>query len=104
MMYKLNFFVPTADKEKVKEALFKIGVGKYANYECCSFETLGHGQFKPINGANPYIGELDKLEIVEEYKVEMICEDSLIKEAVRVLKEVHPYEEVAYEVFRMEEV
>ncbi|MDD2356419.1 MAG: NGG1p interacting factor NIF3 [Thiovulaceae bacterium] len=103
-MYKLNFYVPVADKERVKEALFDIGVGKFKNYERCSFETLGHGQFKPVNGANPHIGELDRLEIVEEYKVEMICEDSLIKEAVRVLKEVHPYEEVAYEVFRMEEI
>lgn len=103
-MYKLNFFVPHSDKERVKEALFNIGVGRYANYEYCSFETLGHGQFKPINSANPYIGELNKIEIVEEYKVEMICKDELIKKAVELLKATHPYEEVAYEVFRMEEV
>lgn len=102
-MYKLNFFVPVEDKERVKDALFEIGVGRYENYECCSFETLGHGQFKPVNGADPYIGELDRLEIVEEYKVEMICKDELIKKALVVLKKVHPYEEVAYEVFRMEE-
>ncbi|MDT8339772.1 MAG: NGG1p interacting factor NIF3 [Sulfurimonas sp.] len=102
-MYKLNFFVPSEDKERVKEALFAIGVGRYENYECCSFETLGTGQFKPINKANPYIGELDKIERVSEYKVEMICSDALIKEAVEVLKKSHPYEEVAYEVFRMEE-
>ena len=103
-MYKLNFFVPEEDKERVKEALFEIGVGRYENYECCSFETLGHGQFKPVNGADPYIGELDRLEIVEEYKVEMICKDELIKRALVVLKETHPYEEVAYEVFRMEDI
>ncbi|WP_345980621.1 NGG1p interacting factor NIF3 [Sulfurimonas sp. HSL3-2] len=103
-MYKLNFFVPAEDKERVKEALFSIGVGRYENYECCSFETLGHGQFKPVNGADPYIGELDRLEVVEEYKVEMICKDELIKKALVVLKKVHPYEEVAYEVFRMEEI
>ncbi|TKI68288.1 NGG1p interacting factor NIF3 [Sulfurimonas crateris] len=102
-MYKLNFFVPSEDKERVKEALFAIGVGKYENYECCSFETLGTGQFKPVNKANPYIGELDKTEYVEEYKVEMICSAEIIKEAVKVLKGSHPYEEVAYEVFRMEE-
>ncbi|MBE0515377.1 NGG1p interacting factor NIF3 [Sulfurimonas sp.] len=102
-MYKLNFFVPVEDKERVKEALFTIGVGRYENYECCSFETLGTGQFKPINKANPHIGKLDSLEHVSEYKVEMICNDELIKEAIKVLKKSHPYEEVAYEVFRIEE-
>ncbi|MCK9453926.1 MAG: NGG1p interacting factor NIF3 [Sulfurimonas sp.] len=102
-MYKLNFFVPSDDKERVKKALFRVGVGKYENYECCSFETLGVGQFKPISSANPHIGSLDKLEYVQEYKVEMICSDELIEEAIRVLKETHPYEEVAYEVFRMQE-
>lgn len=102
-MYKLNFFVPLKDKEKVKEALFAIGVGRYENYECCSFETLGVGQFKPLQGANPHIGEIDNIERVEEYKIEMICSDNLIKEAIKVLKETHPYEEVAYEVFKMEE-
>jgi len=102
-MYKLNFYVPIENKEDVKQALFDIGVGKYENYECCSFETLGVGQFKPTNGANPHLGKINSLEKVEEYKIEMICSDSLIKNAIRVLKDVHPYEEVAYEVFRMEE-
>ena len=102
-MYKLNFYVPKEDKEKVKEALFAVGVGRFDNYEHCSWETLGEGQFKPIGDANPHIGTLEKLERVEEYKVEMICEDYLIKKAVATLKDAHPYEEVAYEVFKMED-
>ena len=102
-MYKLNYYVPTDSKEKTKQALFDIGVGKFENYACCSFETLGAGQFKPVADANPHIGKLDKIEKVQEYKVEMICSDDLIKEAVKTLKDVHPYEEVAYEVFRLEE-
>lgn len=101
-MHKLNFFVPAEDKERVKDALFAIGVGRYDNYECCSFEILGTGQFKPINSADPHIGELNKIEKVQEYKVEMICSDELIKKAVETLKKVHPYEEVAYEVLKME--
>ena len=101
-MYKLNFYVPTKEKESVKQALFDIGVGKYKNYDMCSFETLGVGQFRPINEANPTIGEIDMLEKVDEYKVEMICSDELIHVAVKVLKETHPYEEVAYEVFKIE--
>lgn len=102
-MYKLIFFVPVEAKERVKDALFSIGVGEYKNYDCCSFETLGVGQFRPLNKANPYIGEIDKIEQVAEYKVEMISKDRLIKKAIEKLKEVHPYEEVAYEVFKMED-
>lgn len=102
-MYILNFYVPINEKESVKQALFDIGVGKYNNYDMCSFETLGTGQFRPIDGAKPFLGEVDMLEKVEEYKVEMICSDELIIEAVKVLKEAHPYEEVAYEVLKMEE-
>jgi len=102
-MYKLNYYVPVEAKEKTKEALFAIGVGRFNNYECCAFETLGRGQFKPIEKANPYIGEVGSIEYVQEYKIEMICRDDLIKKAVEVLKEAHPYEEVAYEVIKLED-
>ena len=102
-MYKLNYYVPLDAKEKIKKALFNIGVGRFKNYECCSWETLGQGQFKPIGNANPAIGEINTLEQLDEYKVEMICENKLIEFAVQTLKKVHPYEEVAYEVFKMEE-
>jgi len=103
-MYKLVYFVPTKDKESTKKALFEVGAGKYNNYECCCFETIGTGQFKPIDGANPTIGILNKVEKVEEYKIEMICEGHLIKDAVKILKEIHPYEEVAYDVMRLEDI
>jgi hypothetical protein len=102
-MYKLSYFVPQEAKEKTKKALFEIGAGKFNNYEECAFETLGKGQFKAINEAKPYIGSIDKVAYVEEYKVEMICSDELIKKAVAVLKEAHPYEEVAYEVIKLED-
>jgi len=102
-MYKLNYYVPTDAKESTKEALFAIGVGRFKNYECCCWESLGEGQFKPIKDANPHIGTLNILEKIAEYKVEMICSDKLIKKAVATLKEAHPYEEVAYEVFKMED-
>jgi len=101
-MYKLNYYVPIEAKERTKEALFKIGVGKFNNYEYCCFETLGKGQFKPINDAKPYIGTKNNIEYVDEYKIEMICSNKLIKEAIEVLKRAHPYEEVAYEVIRLE--
>ncbi|MBA1432073.1 MAG: NGG1p interacting factor NIF3 [Epsilonproteobacteria bacterium] len=102
-MYKLNYYVPSEAKEKTKEALFSIGVGKFDNYENCAFETLGRGQFRPVGNANPYIGKKGSVEHVEEYKVEMLCSDNLIQKAVEILKEAHPYEEVAYEVIKLED-
>ena len=102
-MYKLAFFVPKEQKEEVKEALFAIGAGTYENYDKCSWEVEGTGQFRPLKGANPFLGEVGELERVKEYKVEMICKDELIQKAVSTLKEVHPYEEVAYEVVKLEE-
>ena len=103
-MYKLNYYVPVNAKEKTKQALFDIGVGEFDNYENCSWETLGVGQFKPIGSAKPNIGELNRLETLDEYKIELICPDTLIHKAVKTLKEAHPYEEVAYEVFKMEDI
>jgi hypothetical protein len=102
-MYLLSYYVPSHAKEITKEALFEIGAGMFENYEKCAFETLGTGQFRPVRGANPHIGTLEILERVEEYKVEIICPDHLIAKAVATLKEAHPYEEVAYGVFKMEE-
>ncbi len=102
-MYKLSYYVPKEAKEKTKNALFAVGAGMFEKYECCCFESLGRGQFKPIGDANPYIGELNKIEYVSEYKIEMICKDDLIKKAVEVLKDTHPYEEVAYEVMKLED-
>lgn len=103
MMYKLSYFVPSDAKELTKEALFEVGAGCFENYVKCSWETQGLGQFMPVRGAKPAIGTLDTLERVEEYKVEMICSDRVIAEAIRALKDSHPYEEVAYEVIRLEE-
>ncbi len=101
-MYKLNFFVPKKNKEEVKQALFDIGAGKYENYDMCCFESAGTGQFRPLDLAKPHIGKNNILERLEEYKVEMVCEDSIIKQAVAALKKAHPYEEVAFEVIKME--
>jgi hypothetical protein len=102
-MYKLNFFVPTENKEDVKQALFDIGAGKYESYDMCAFESIGTGQFRPLDDADPHIGKNNILEHVEEYKVEMVCENSIINKAVETLKHAHPYEEVAFEVIKMED-
>jgi hypothetical protein len=101
-MYKLAFFVPVADAEAVKEAVFATGAGRIGDYEACCFQTPGTGQFRPLAGANPHIGRVGELERVEELKVELVCEDRLIHAAVAALKLAHPYEEPAYDVWKLE--
>jgi hypothetical protein len=96
-MYKLVFFVPESHKELVKEAIFNAGAGKFDGYEFCSWETLGTGQFRPLSGSQPFIGESGKIELVNEYRVETICTNDTIKAAVSALKLAHPYEEPAYQ-------
>ncbi|UXZ53210.1 NGG1p interacting factor NIF3 [Halomonas sp. 7T] len=100
-MYKLAFFVPVEDAASVKEAVFETGAGRIGDYEACCFQTRGTGQFRPLNGADPHIGQVGTLETVEEYKIELVCEDELIKAAIAALKLAHPYEEVAYDVWQL---
>ena len=100
-MYKLCFFVPEDNLEAVKEALFAQGVGRIGDYDHCCWQVLGQGQFRPLSGSRPHIGSHDQTERLAEWKVEMVCEDGLISEAVEALKRAHPYEEVAYEVYKL---
>ncbi|MGB0203849.1 MAG: NGG1p interacting factor NIF3 [Neptuniibacter sp.] len=103
-MYKLSFFVPDDALEVVKQAVFKIGAGQIGNYDCCSWQTLGQGQFRPLEGSNPHIGSQNQIETVEEWKVELVCEDELIHKAVAAMKQAHPYEEPAYDVWKLESI
>ena len=101
-MYKLCFFVPDSHLESVKDALFEAGAGRIGNYDRCCWQVLGQGQFRPLPGSNPHIGSTGALERVEEWKVELVVEKSLIRDTVAALKAAHPYETPAYEVHRLE--
>ncbi len=103
-MLKLCFYVPSTHVEHVKTAVFNAGAGRIGDYEHCSWQVLGQGQFCPLAGSNPFIGAQDQLETVEEYRVEMVCDDALIGAAVAALREAHPYEEPAFDVTRLEPV
>lgn len=100
-MYKLEFYVPENYCEEVKKAVFAAGAGSLGNYSQCCWQTLGMGQFLPMNASNPFIGKPGELEKVPEIKVEMICEEKFIRNAVAALKKVHPYEDPAYSVFKI---
>lgn len=103
-MVKLSFYVPESHLEEVKMALFAAGAGKIGNYDCCCWQTLGQGQFRALDGSNPFLGQRDEIETVAEYKVEMVCEEKLIKQVITELKRAHPYEEPAYDVTKLEEI
>lgn len=102
-MYKLSFFVPDENLEQVKAAVFGTGAGRIGNYDCCCWQVLGQGQFRPLEGSDPHIGQQGNVETVEEWKVELVCSDALIRQAVDAMKSAHPYEEPAYDVWRLEE-
>lgn len=96
-MHKLVFFVPETHKERVKKAVFAAGAGRFDGYDCCSWETLGNGQFRPLDGSQPFIGEQGQIEQVSEYRVEVICADDQLKTIITALLLAHPYETPAYE-------
>ena len=97
--YKLVFFVPESHVELVKDALFKAGAGRYDGYDSCSWQTLGQGQFKPLESSKPFLGQAGKIEHVAEYRVEMVCNGDVIKQVLNTLISIHPYEVPAYEVW-----
>ena len=100
-MFKLCFFIPETHIEQVKNALFNKGAGRIGQYDCCSWQVLGEGQFRPLKGSQPFLGKESHIEKVAEYKVEMVCEDHLIEDVVKELRKTHPYEEPAYEVYQL---
>ncbi|KZF24366.1 hypothetical protein L228DRAFT_245289 [Xylona heveae TC161] len=105
--YKLVFTVPHTSLAACKAAIFSAGAGRYpgpGNYTQVCFEIPGIGQFMPGDTANPNIGARGVLEKVEEMRVETLCVGTdVVRQAVDALKSAHPYEEVAYEVYKLED-
>ena len=100
-MYKLSFYVPESHLELIKSALFAKGAGGYNAYDQCCWQVMGEGQFRPLTNSQPHLGKMHQLEKIAEYKVEMICIDAAIKEVVQTLVSIHPYEEPAYDVYKI---
>lgn len=100
-LFKLCFYVPESHVEQVKTAVFEAGAGRVGNYDCCAWQTLGQGQFRPLDGSDPFIGQQGAIERVPEYRVEMVCAESELPAALEALKLAHPYEEPAYDVWRL---
>ncbi len=103
-MYKLCFYVPEEYLDTVKQAVFAAGAGKIGDYDSCCWQMLGQGQFRPLEGSQPFLGQQGQIETVAEYKVEMVVADLLLKPVLQALIAAHPYEEPAYDVWMLEDV
>ena len=100
-MYTLCFYVPVSSLEAVKSAVFAAGAGRIGNYDHCCWQVQGQGQFRPLEGSNPTLGQRGEIEQLSEYRVEMVCQATVIGAVVKALIEAHPYEEPAWHVLEM---
>jgi|GEM_PF-708660 len=105
---KIAVFVPTSHEDKVRLAIGDAGGGHIGNYSHCVFVTPGTGYFLPLQGANPFIGKVRKFSLkttrperVREVKIEFICPKSKTSKIIKAIKETHPYEEVALDIFQI---
>ncbi|QQS20227.1 hypothetical protein IPL85_02125 [Candidatus Saccharibacteria bacterium] len=98
---KIVTFVPLASADEVRQALGMAGAGKIGEYSYCSYSVTGKGRFTPSGDANPYIGTVNTPEIVEEERIEVVCERESAKAVIEAMKQAHPYEEVAFDVYQL---
>ena len=94
--------MPDSHLAAVKTAMFEAGAGRVGNYDCCAWQTRGEGQFRPLDGSTPFLGNQGQIETVIEHKLELVCEEQCLEAVIAALKRAHPYEEVAYTVIRTE--
>ncbi len=104
MKYKLVFTVPLADADKVRQAIGEAGAGRSDKYSFSSFSVRGLGRFKPEAGADPAVGEIGIPTEVEEDRVECQVDELYIDDVINALKKAHPYEEIAYDVQKLEDL
>lgn len=97
-LVKLVVFTPVDYVQRVVDALSDAGAGHIGNYSHCTFQSPGQGTFKPLEGTNPFIGTEQKVEHVDEKKVETIVKEQDLSHVIEAMTEAHPYEEVAYDI------
>ena len=103
MQYKICTNVPKTHIEQVRLAIGKAWAGKIGNYIYCSFVMSWTGYFLPTEWANPAIGTVWIPESVQEYRLEVVCEDIYMKQVLLALRESHPYEEPPIDIYKLED-
>ncbi|QGG47793.1 Nif3-like dinuclear metal center hexameric protein [Heliorestis convoluta] len=101
-LVKIAYFVPLEDEKKVRQAIGDAGAGHIGQYSHCTFRTEGTGTFLPLQGANPHIGAVGTIEEVKEMRVETIVPQKKLKAVLKALFKAHPYEEVAYDIYPLQ--
>jgi dinuclear metal center YbgI/SA1388 family protein len=98
---KIVVFVPSSHADKLMAAMAGAGAGSIGAYDSCSFQAEGTGTFRPLKGANPFIGTAGTLERVAETRLEMIVPSWKLNGVLASMRETHPYEEIAYDVYAL---
>ena len=101
-LVKLVTFVPTAQAEDVRKALFNAGCGNIGNYDSCSYNLQGEGTFRAHEGTHPYCGEIGEMHTEKEIRIETILPAYKKAEAVKALLAAHPYEEPAFDIYSLQ--
>jgi dinuclear metal center YbgI/SA1388 family protein len=99
---KLVVFVPHDQVDQVRSAMFEAGAGHIGDYDSCSFNLEGKGTFRGSEGSDPYVGQVGELHQEPEIRVETIVPAPLVRKVVRAMEKAHPYEEVAYDIYPLE--
>ena len=99
---KIVVFVPETHTDVVRKAMGDAGAGIIGNYSHCTFSSKGIGRYRPEQGANPHIGKVGKLEEVVEERIETFCTREKLEEVIKAIKEVHPYDEVALDIYSLD--
>lgn len=95
---KIFVTIPLENVAEIRNVVCETGAGVIGDYSYCTSSMKSFGTFMPNDNANPYIGENNKLEFVEEEKLEFVCDIDKVKKVLTKLKEVHPYEEPAIDI------
>lgn len=98
---QLTTYIPESHIDIVRDTLFNAGLGHIGNYNECAFTSSGEGSFKALKKANPFKGEINKRHYEKEVKLELVFPDFLQNKAISTLKKVHPYEEVAFQIYNL---
>lgn len=96
---KIVTFAPVENAEAIRQALGQAGAGQIGEYSFCSYSVIGKGRFIPSEQAQPHIGQPNVAEVVEEERIEVVCDRANAKKVIAAMKQAHLYEEVAFDVY-----
>jgi len=101
MKVKIVTFAPNENADAIRKAVGDAGAGQIGEYSHCSFSIDGTGRFTPSGKANPHIGEANRPEEVQEQRIEVVCDRNIAKKVIDAMRDAHPYDEVAFDIYQL---